>query len=246
MCFYFPAHASLFLASIKFATYHSRLSFHLSSFLIFHRKCLRMKTGERYNGLMVEKDITFFVLSRSTPPSSLTRTSYASTRFHPSYSRVEWKVLLGILRLSLPWRRKIPHSPATVLAVSTRFPFNSSDSPSLHRRRNDRSLSLFHLQASFFVPDTSRLLSPGEKRRKHNIITISKSRFLMSPRGHNVPSPRSFVCHSRCFSRRVVDFPLYAWTERKTSNRKTFVARFLILCSETRMCLRAPALLANS
>lgn len=78
-----------------------------------------MKSSERYSGLAVEKDITFFVLSCPTPRSSLTRTSCASTRFHPSYSRVEWKVLLGILRLSLPWRRRIPHSPrpATVLAV---------------------------------------------------------------------------------------------------------------------------------
>jgi len=50
-------------------------------------------------------------------------------------------------------------------------------------------------------------LSPVEKRRKHNIITISKSRFLMSSRGHNVPSSWSFVCHSRCFSRRIERTP---------------------------------------
>lgn len=162
MWFYSPAHASLFLAFIKFATYHSRLSSHLSLFLIFHRKRLRMKTGERYNGLAVEKDITFFVLSRSTPPSSLARTSCTSTRFHPSYSRVEWKVLLGILRLSLPWRRKIPHPPATVLAVSTRFPFNSSDSPSLHPRRDDR-FSFFLPPGSFLSLGSPRLLFARRK-----------------------------------------------------------------------------------
>ncbi|KAL0113361.1 hypothetical protein PUN28_012495 [Cardiocondyla obscurior] len=44
----------------------------LSLFLLFHRKCLRMKTGKRYSGLAVEEDITFFVLSRPTPRSSLT------------------------------------------------------------------------------------------------------------------------------------------------------------------------------
>lgn len=78
------------------------------------------KRGERYSGSAgVEEDITFFVLSRPTPRASLARTSCTSARFHPFYSRVEWKVLLGILRLSLPWRRRILHPPrpATVLAV---------------------------------------------------------------------------------------------------------------------------------
>lgn len=96
--------------------------------------------------------------------------------------------------------------------------------------------------------------SPGEKRRKHNIITISKSRFLMSSRGHNVPSPRSFVCRSRCFSRRVVDFPSPSASSILRRGRgkhltgKLFVARFLILRSRkcSRMCSRSPALLANS
>lgn len=138
--------------------------------------------------------------------------------------------------------------------LSTRFPFNPSDSPSLSPRRGGRFSSPLPTSYSLRLSWVHRgSFSPGEKRRKHNIITISKSRFLMSSRGHNVPSPRSFVCRSRCFSRRVVDFPLplpilYAQTrERKTSNRKTFRCPFSHPpLAETRMCSRSPALLANS
>lgn len=97
-----------------------------------------------------------------------------------------------------------PLRPATVLPVYA-FLFNSSPPLGLSPFVSwSRQPILFLCSSSFSSFWSTVALSPGEKRRKHNIITISKSRFLMSSRGHNVPSPRSFVCHSRCFSRRTV------------------------------------------
>jgi len=107
------------------------------------------------------------------------------------------------------------------------------------------SPSFFHpsLSLSLSSPIRCSSFSLGEKRRKHNIITISKSRFLMSSRGHNVPSPRSFVCHSRCFSKRVVDSPHLSSSmlrrgRGKHLTGKLFVARFLILRLRKRVCVR--------
>jgi len=175
---------------------------------------------------------------RSPPPDSTLPILALSEKFYSGYYASASRDVGGCRTLFV----------LRPFCLSTRFP-----STHLPPSRPSRTLPLCVLFAAadplspLPSPPTGEsavALSPGEKRRKHNIITISKSRFLMSSRGHNVPNPRSFVCHSRCFSRRAVH-PLLRSDSGggKTSNRKTF-ARFPICRS--RMCSRSPALLVNS
>lgn len=102
------------------------------------------------------------------PPVTLEDSTLSSSYPHPPLSGADHPFAafsgLSVLRSSSPFI-----SPYLSLSVGWTFSF--------------ATLARFP-QLSF---------SQARKRRKHNIITISKSRFLMSSRGHNAPS-RPVLC----------------------------------------------------
>ena len=149
---------------------------------------------------------TLHSLYLASLPSPLHLPSLLSTLSNPSsfasftslYSRVEWKVLLGMPHPLSRTRHRIPSS------LFSLFSLQPSPSSALKFTPNPFP-ALFHKQRERERENTRSLLPPYRRNeRKHNIITIFQVSFSYElERGHNVAMDwGSFVCHSHCFTRK--------------------------------------------